>query len=79
MHLNFCTRSSKKFAQFLSFLLIILVRDREKNKIPFFMIVASMDYGHPERAFFQKLETFGLGQTFGLKFYEAFGVFLANL
>ena len=21
------------------------------------------DYGHPERAFFQKLETFGLGQT----------------
>jgi len=22
-----------------------------------------MDYGHPERAFFQKLETFGLGQT----------------
>ena len=21
------------------------------------------DYGHPERAFFQKSETFGLGQT----------------
>jgi hypothetical protein len=21
------------------------------------------DYGHPERAFFQKFETFGLGQT----------------
>ena len=21
------------------------------------------DYGHPERPFFQKLETFGLGQT----------------
>ena len=24
---------------------------------------AGKEYGHPERAFFQKLETFGLGQT----------------
>ena len=26
-------------------------------------ILSSTDYGHPERAFFQKFETFGLGQT----------------
>ena len=26
-------------------------------------ITQPTDYGHPERAFFQKLETFGLGQT----------------
>ena len=25
--------------------------------------IASTDNGHPERAFFQKFETFGLGQT----------------
>ena len=24
----------------------------------------STDYGHPERAFFQKSQTYGLGQTF---------------
>ena len=29
--------------------------DRETEK--------STDYGHPERAFFQKFEIFGLGQT----------------
>ena len=28
-----------------------------------FELVKNTDYGHPERAFFQKLETFGLGQT----------------
>ena len=38
------------------------------------------DYGHPERAFFQKPRTFGLmGRHFGLKFFEAFGVFSAGL
>jgi hypothetical protein len=26
-------------------------------------VIHCIDYGHPERAFFQKLETFGLGQT----------------
>ena len=26
-------------------------------------IFANTDYGHPERAFFQKLETFGLGRA----------------
>ena len=26
------------------------------------VIVYVMEYGHPERAFFQKLETFGLGR-----------------
>jgi hypothetical protein len=26
-------------------------------------LVVYMVYGHPERAFFQKFETFGLGQT----------------
>ena len=31
------------------------------------------DYGHPERPFFQKLETFGLGQTNWGEFYKAFG------
>ena len=29
----------------------------------FMKIVETTDYGHPERAFFQKCETFGLGQT----------------
>ena len=28
-----------------------------------FLLIKVTDYGHPERAFFQKLETFGLGQT----------------
>ena len=27
------------------------------------LIVTSTDNGHPERAFFQKFESFGLGQT----------------
>ena len=33
------------------------------KKIPLFMTVMSKgtDYGHPERAFFQKFESFGLG------------------
>ena len=26
-------------------------------------MMLSTDYGHPERAFFRKFETFGLGQT----------------
>ena len=29
----------------------------------FLLIVDDTDYGHPERAFFQKFKTFGLGQT----------------
>ena len=33
------------------------------------------DYGHPERA----LKLLGLGRQIGLKFYEAFGIFLAKL
>ena len=37
------------------------------------------DYGHPERAFFKNLELLGLGRHFGLKFFEAFGVFSAGL
>ena len=39
----------------------------------------STDYGHPERVFFQKPQTFWLGRQIGLKFIEAFGVFLAEL
>ena len=42
-------------------------------------ITNTTDYGHPERAFFQILELLGLGRQIGLKFYEAFGVFLAKL
>ena len=37
------------------------------------------DYGHRERAFFQKSRTFGPWQTFGLKCFEAFGIFWAGL
>ena len=37
------------------------------------------DYGHPERAFFKNLELLGLGRHFGLKFFEAFGVFSVGL
>jgi hypothetical protein len=37
------------------------------------------DYRHPERAFFKNLERFDLGRHFELKFFEAFGVFLAGL
>ena len=36
-------------------------------------------YGHPERAFFKNFELFGLGGHFGLKLFEAFGVFCAGL
>ena len=32
-------------------------------------IILITDYGHPERAFFQKFETFGLGQTNGAEFF----------
>ena len=34
---------------------------RENNN--YLTIVSNTDYGHPERAFFQKFEIFGLGQT----------------
>ena len=38
------------------------------------------DYGHPERAFFFKnLKLLVLGRQIWLKFFEAFGVFLAKL
>ena len=37
------------------------------------------DYGHPERAFLKNLELLGLGRHFGLKFFEAFGVFSVGL
>ena len=38
------------------------------------------DYGHPERAFFQKFEIFGLGQTnWAKKNFVAFWVFSAKL
>ena len=30
------------------------------------------NYGHPERAFFQKFQTFGLGQTNWADLFEAF-------
>ena len=41
---------------------------------------ANTDYGHPERELFSKnLELLGLGRHFGLKFFEAFGVFSAGL
>ena len=43
------------------------------------LTVKITDNGHPERAFFQKFETFGLGQTNGLKFWGAFWVFPAKL
>ncbi len=39
-------------------------------------ILRLTDYGQPERVFFQKFETFGLGQT---NWAEAFGVFLPKL
>jgi hypothetical protein len=38
-----------------------------------------MDYGHPERAFFQKLESFGLEQTNWAEIFEAIGIFSAKL
>ena len=40
--------------------------------------VGNTDYGHPERAFFKNLEQ-TLGRHFGLKLFEAFGVFSAGL
>ena len=39
----------------------------------------TMDTGHPERAFFKNPKLLGLGWQIGLKFYEAYGVFLAKL
>ena len=41
--------------------------------------LACTDYGHPERAFFKILELLGLGRHFGLKCFEAFGVFSAPI
>ena len=41
--------------------------------------VEPTDYGHPERAFFQKYKFLGLDRQIGLKFYEAFlGYFWPN-
>ena len=37
--------------------------DRFENTVSLGHIPISTDNGHPERAFFQKFETFGLGQT----------------
>ena len=34
-----------------------------KALVIFWQIGDCTDYGHPERAFFQNIETFGLGQT----------------
>ena len=39
----------------------------------------STEYGHPERAFFQKPKLLGLGWQIGLKFIEAFVVFSVEL
>ena len=48
------------------------------GKIKHFLNSATY-YGHPERAFLQKSRTFGFGRHFGLKCFEAFGVFSAGL
>ena len=43
-----------------------LLEDTSTGKLIKFSILLCLratDYGHPERAFFQKFETFGLGQT----------------
>ena len=41
--------------------------------------ILSTDYGHPERAFFQRFETFGLGQTNWAEIFWDIGVFSAKL
>ena len=45
----------------------IAINVESLNDAHFFVVrlqcVCSTDNGHPERAFFQKFETFGLGQT----------------
>ena len=39
-------------------------------------MITTMDYGHPEKAFFQKSWTFGLGQTFWAEiFWGIWGIF----
>ena len=48
--------------QILSEILIKIVQ-AEFSQCTYYSINANTDYGHPERAFFQKIETFGLGQT----------------
>ena len=40
----------------------LLNKMTQKNELIKKTLVAT-DYGHPERALFQKLQTFGLGQT----------------
>ena len=52
---------------------------QNQNVVVLKQVPKTMDYGHPERAFFQKFETFGLGQTNWAEIYEAFWVFLAKL
>ena len=42
-------------------------------------MIEATDNGQPERAFFQKLETFGLGQTNWAEILGAFWVFPAKL
>ena len=40
------------------------------------IVVAETDYGHPERAFFRKPQTFGLGQTnWAEKYWGIWGIF----
>jgi hypothetical protein len=38
-----------------------------------------MDYGHPERAFFENLKLLGFGRQIEPNTFGAFGVFSANL
>ena len=41
--------------------------------------VGNTEYGYPEIAFFKNLELLGLSRHFGLKLFEALGVFSAGL
>ena len=49
------------FALLASYFIFAEERPREKRNT--IAMVNYTDDGHPERAFFQKLETFGFGQT----------------
>ena len=51
----------KMFALLASYFIFAEERPREKRNT--IAMVNYTDDGHPERAFFQKLETFGFGQT----------------
>ena len=43
--------------------LTLSVKWKEVGSCQMLQMFSTTDYGHPERAFFQKFETFGLGQT----------------